>query len=216
MMWVRGGQITWCDQAVKARAGLRGFSVVGRQLSALGQGQEPMYRGTHGEYFWLSSAEASLWELVSARPNLVVGQRVVVTAFDSGPLQLSSDELQAGWEQRGAIAVSPTIVDASTIPCDNYDEWYVFRSAIPEFESVELFVSYAGFSPTPITETGWDETWDRGSRSNFEALQDRFWSTVIALNCWAYMAAGNVLTLVTKSERDRDRVWDYLASQKKT
>jgi hypothetical protein len=30
------------------------------------------------------------------------------------------------------------------------------------------------------------------------------------------MAAGNVLTLVTKSERDRDRVWDYLASQKKT
>ena len=101
-----------------------------------------MHRGNHGEYFWLVSSEGSLCELVSAFPDFVVGHRVVVAAFDCGPLQLSSDELRAWWVQRKAVAVSPRIVDAAALPCDNHDERYVFRDAIPDFGSIELFVSY--------------------------------------------------------------------------
>ena len=45
-----------------------------------------MQKGQHDDYYWLASTEGSLCELVIALPQLVIGKRVVVTAFDSGPL----------------------------------------------------------------------------------------------------------------------------------
>ena len=173
-----------------------------------------MHKGRHEDYYWLASAEGSLCELVIALPQLVVGKRVVVTAFDSGPLQLSPDEQQDGWLQRGAVAVSPRIADASALPCDNYDEWYAFEDAVPDFEATEPFVGYLGFSPVPPAEMGWDETWDHVARRQIEALQDRFWATLERLNPASYLACGEILTLVTKSETARDRAWEYLATAK--
>jgi len=173
-----------------------------------------MQTGRHGDYYWLASAEGSLCDLVIALPQLVVGKRVVVMAFDSGPLQLTPDELRAGWLQRGAVAVSPRIADASALPCDNCDEWYAFEDAIPDFEATEAFVSYLGFSPVPPAKMGWDETWDHVARRQIEVLQDRFWAALERLNPAAYLVGGEVLTLVTKSESARDGAWEYLATAK--
>jgi hypothetical protein len=173
-----------------------------------------MHKGRHGNYYWLVSADGNLCDLVLAMPQLVVGKRVVVTAFDSGPLQLTSGELQAGWQQVGPIAVSPRIADASALPCDNYDEWYAFEDGVPDFEATEPFVSCLGFSAVPPAESGWDETWDHVARQQLEALQDRFWVTLERLNPAAYFACGELLTLVTKSEPARDRAWEYFATAK--
>jgi hypothetical protein len=112
------------------------------------------------------------------------------------------------------VAVSPTVVDASALPCDNHDEWYVFPDHVPECGSPELFVSYGGFSPEPIAEADWDETWDPRARREIEALQDRFWAALHRFNPWLYVADGDLLTLVTKSEADRNRASERLVAMK--
>jgi hypothetical protein len=42
------------------------------------------------------------------------------------------------------------------------------------------------------------------------ALLTKFWATLQRLDPSAYVAGGEFLTLVTKSEADRDRAWQFL------
>ena len=76
---------------------------------------------------------------------MVVSRRVAITAFDSGPLQLTSEELEprleATWQHRGESHRGRAIQ-----PHEGYDEWYAFERDIPEFGDVEVFVNYGGYA----------------------------------------------------------------------
>ena len=164
-----------------------------------------MRRGERNGFFWLVSADHTLGDVVDTCPELFVGRSVVVTSFDSGPLTLRSEDLDAGWEQRGDVAIAPRSIAASSIPFDNsWDEWYVFDRQVPDFGSFERFVSFVGFSPAPP---------EAASRRDLDVLQARFWDQLQRLQPSCYVADGDLLTIVTKTEDERNRVWDALAAE---
>ena len=174
-------------------------------------------RGERNGFFWLVSTQHRLADLVEKCPELFVGRSVVVTAFDSGPLAASPKERDAGWEQRGDIAIAPRDLDASNIPFDNYDEWYLFGAHVAEFGSFEVFVNFGGFSPVPPEapsppDPTWDEDAAREHVRDVEALHARFWDQLQRLQPACYVADGDLLTVVTQSEVERNRMWDELTA----
>lgn len=85
-----------------------------------------MWVGFEDGYEWLV-ATYSLGDLLNVCPQLVIGRFVAVTAFDSGSLVLTQQEVADGWNSKSGIAYSPKISDLKSLPYDNcYDEWYVF------------------------------------------------------------------------------------------
>ena len=105
-----------------------------------------MYRREREGFSWLVSTHHTLGDLPKKCPKLFVGRSVVVTAFDSGPLAPTPEEREAGWRQRGDVAIAPRDLDPSKIPFDNLDDWYLFGGQLPEFGSFEVFVNFGGFS----------------------------------------------------------------------
>lgn len=104
------------------------------------------------------------------------------------------------------------------MPFDNFDEWYLFDGPVPDFGSFERFVSFGGFSPAPpeapsLHHPTWDEAAAREHILGVEVLQARFWDQLERLQPTCYVADGNLLTIVTKSEGERNRVWDALAAR---
>lgn len=88
---------------------------------------DPVGLGSEDGYDWLV-ATCSLSDLLSACPEIVSGKYVAVTAFDSGPLVPTEEEMANGWRSQFGIAYSPRVADPRAIPHDNcYDEWYVFN-----------------------------------------------------------------------------------------
>lgn len=177
-----------------------------------------MRRGERDGFFWLVSADHTLGDLVDTCPELFVGRSVAVTSFDSGPLTLTPEDLDSGWEPRDDLAIAPQGLDPSQIPFDNFDEWYVFDGQVPDFGSFERFVSFVGFSLVPpeaasLQEATPDDAAAREHVRNVEILQARFWDQLQRLQPTCYVADGNLLTIVTKSEGERNRVWDALAAE---
>ena len=175
-----------------------------------------MYRGERQGFFWLASTDHRLVDLVEKCPELFRGRSVVVTAFDSGPLAPARDERDAGWEQRGEVAITPRNLDPSEIPFDNFDEWYLFGGHVPDFGTFEVFVNWGGFSPTPpeapsLQDPTWDQATARERVRDVEALQARFWDQLQRLQPSCYVADGDLLTVVTQSEAERNQIWDQLA-----
>lgn len=102
--------------------------------------------GQWEEFTW-AEGEWNCGTLVSAFPKLVLGNRVVITAFDSGPLNPTEEERALGWETREGCAISPVVADPSHLPVGEYDEWWVFAtepSVLPSAE--DPFVNYERFS----------------------------------------------------------------------
>jgi hypothetical protein len=66
---------------------------------------------------------ADLWRRF---PELVVGNYLVNTSFDSGFLTLSESQRSEGWHFVGNFAHSPRILTIDQIPHDQYDEWLIF------------------------------------------------------------------------------------------
>ena len=136
----------------------------------------------------------------------------------SGPLAATPEEREAGWQQRGDVAVAPRDLDPSKIPFDNFDEWYLFAGQVPEFGTFEVFVNWGGFSLIPpeapsVQVPTWDHAAAREHVRDVEALQARFWSQLQRLQPSCYVADGYRLTVVTQSEDERNRIWDALAAK---
>lgn len=181
------------------------MGVVGWQLKTE-LGRESMidlHSGTHGRYLWLESSNLFLPKLVRAVPALVQGRRVAVTSFDSGLLDLTAEETEAGWERRGSVAVSPVISEPSQLPHSEWDEWYVVEDWTATFEP-QVFINYGGFSlrdPAYLTE-GLHPTWDRaGAEAEEDRIReqlDRFWEQLELLSPISYLAEGDLLILATR------------------
>jgi len=90
--------------------------------------QTNMEIGSRGGYFWLTTPEYELHDVIASCPQIVLGKYIAVTSFDSGPLVPNEDEMAGGWQSRGGIAYSPKVESVERLPHDVYDEWYVFKS----------------------------------------------------------------------------------------
>lgn len=163
-----------------------------------------MLSGQRGSFYWLADPNRRLGELIASFPEVIHNKYVAITSFDSGPLALTPGELQAGWNVEGRIAYSPMVTEANEIPCDQFDEWYVF-SRPTRLANVEVFVNYAGFSPVDPAELFKDERqticgMTAGAFLSARlAERQRFWCQLEQIAPEAYLADGALLVLVTKA-----------------
>jgi hypothetical protein len=159
----------------------------------------PLTTGTHGAYYWLTTSEHELDDLLTLCPTVVLGKYLAVTSFDGGSLTLDDAEKLAGWETRGGISYSACVLSVETLPPrGGYDEWYVFGTRVDlgglgkgnVFEArllpgqVEVFVNFSdGFD---LRRTGIGD------------LADLFWRQLEWIRPESYIAdGGSYMTFVT-------------------
>ena len=164
-----------------------------------------MYIGNHGKYFWLQHSSLSLNFLLKRYPEFLLRKYLIVTSFDSGPLQPSNLEFNQGWLQHNDLAILPSVQSVDYLPRDQFDEWYIF-SHTPLLEDFKVFVNDCSFSlrdPSFLME-GTDPTWDLvGIRENIERLkemQELFWLQVKLKEVETYISTGNNLIVATQEE----------------
>lgn len=159
-----------------------------------------METGSRGRYFWLTSADHDLDNLLMSCPQIVLARYLAVTSFDSGSLVPNKDEVIAGWESRGGIAYSPKIESVEKLPYDLYDEWYLFKSPRDlgnlfqgnVFETslqdgqVASFVNFGGFSL---------------HSPEMKDLADLFWLQLGLIQPESFIADGRLLNFVTYDEQ---------------
>lgn len=173
--------------------------------------------GARDGFHWFTSSRHRLGDLLDACPDMVLGKRLVVTSFDSGPLPLAPDEIAAGWVQQDAVATSPVVSDIRGLDADGWDEWYIFAK-LPVLPAIEVFVNRGGFSlADPPDQTEPDPTWCHAATaaekvSRREEL-DRFWRQMAAIGPESYVADGDLLNVVTADRRLFDHIRRSLDSE---
>jgi hypothetical protein len=163
------------------------------------QWNDPIASGAHGKWMWIV-----VRQLIRDLPTLTqkhhCGQRLCITAFDSGPINPSDEEQALGWTLMDDIMVSPPLTSQLDIPCDTHDEWYVFRKLPDSFNLAERYVNYFGFTlanPRELSETQ-DPTWDRTNFDWLIPIQERFWADIERLNPSSYVCSGDAEIVVTQ------------------
>jgi hypothetical protein len=167
------------------------------------------FRGRRGAYFWVTDTDLTLQlsDVLAACPELVLDKFVVISAFDSGILSLTPDELASGWQPCGGLACSPRISAVSTLPQAEYEEWYIFKEfCIPVI--VDLFVNYSIFSlRDPVDLVGVSQD----NRDALQKLQTSFWSQIHEVTPETYIGFSEYLTIVTVNENLFNQLTTYLA-----
>lgn len=157
-----------------------------------------IFSGTHGKWWWLVVRDElpSLLEVVTENH---IGQRLCVTAFDSGPITPSSEETALGWTLRDDVMISPPLTTGCTIPCGEFDEWYIFRDLPDSLFGAERFVNYSGFNlaDPKLLAASQDPTWDRAAFDSLIPLQVRFWKELDRVMPSTYIGRGDYDVVVT-------------------
>jgi hypothetical protein len=153
--------------------------------------------GSQGLYEWLVTDQQ--FDLLQICPDVVLGKYVAITSFDSGPLIPTDEEWGVGWKSQGNIAYSPKVQNVSSLPRDDYDEWYIFGESIDfgtshigenifevpqEQGHVSVFVNY-GFALHPP---------ERAS------LATLFWPQIARIRPESYVAENEYLTFVSMNK----------------
>ena len=170
-------------------------------------------QGQHNQYLWLErsietrAVDRPLIRLTKHCPEVLLNKYVVVTSFDSGPLHLNDQKIDAGWEPHGRFAISPRISNAGDIPFQWFDEWYIFDDAVPTLSDIEVFVNRGTFSlsePNPTIDTmyiGSDSSVRAAMVAAVVPWRETFWTQLQRLNAESYVANGNCFTLVTRDAK---------------
>jgi hypothetical protein len=141
--------------------------------------------GTKGKYFWLEWAneapDRDIPWLLTACPEIVLGQFVVNTSFDSGSLYINEDMLKKGWCKNGKLAISPKIESVQEIPHDMYDEWFAFREP-NRFNPLVAYVNCCDFSLVDSPK---------------ELMLEPFWKQIEELQPENYFSEGRNLICIT-------------------
>jgi hypothetical protein len=150
-----------------------------------------LHTGQQGEYKWLVSGP-EIWDLAAIVVRFHLGLRLGITAFDSGPLRLSSQELNQGWSAQRGVAISPPIEDSLVIPRDQYDEWYLVENPTLLESDIEVFVNYGAFSLVPPTETykTCDPACEKSGLEWLTLAQQRFWAQLQRIQPRTFVASG--------------------------
>ena len=96
--------------------------------------------GRVDQFDWVESPSFNIGKLLRNCPEAVLEKFVVITAFDSGPLRLSSEEIRKGWRAERNLVITSKITNCLELPFDDYDEWYTFpQFVLPKI--AETFVN---------------------------------------------------------------------------
>jgi hypothetical protein len=153
--------------------------------------------GSQGPYEWLVTDRQ--FDLLQVCPEVVLGKYVALTSIDSGPLVLSDNEKAAGWQSRGKIAYSPSVLKVEDLPRMGWDEWYIFDKPtdlgtshhdenifeVPQTEgNVSVFVNYCFVLNDP----------------EMRALISLFWQQMKWIRPESFVADSEYLTFVSANE----------------
>jgi len=144
-----------------------------------------MNNGIKNGYSWFQTSEED-FRIEDFRREFgrqMIGKFVYVTALDSIPVTLSSNEKIEGWRTTMEIAISPAIDDQTTIPSGDFSEWYIFDSGIVELDVKQKFVNIFDFD----------------LREDSIEVND-FWKTIERSQPVIYISEGNRLTIVTSDD----------------
>ena len=162
-----------------------------------------MRTGEHSGYKWVESNSWDLRDVLAAVPEVVVGRCVAVASFDSGALIPSETESAQGWIYVQGVTYIPNVRDASHLPYDHYDEWYVLDTQ-RDIGPLDTFVNYLGFGFSDPEKRGneRDATWDAvGWRYYVAAERERqllFWAQLERIRPVSCVLNGDLFVLATR------------------
>ena len=95
--------------------------------------------------------------------------------------------------------ISPRLSPGLAIPCDQYDEWYVFSDLPADVEITTRYVNYGGFNLADPAElaASQDSTWCRANYDWLVPFQARFWDDLDRIRPTTYVASGDRDVVVT-------------------
>jgi hypothetical protein len=153
-----------------------------------------MFHGVQGEYRWLETAAHEVYDVLQVCPAVVANKNVVITSFDSYPLQPTSEEMQRGWRTSGRSLHIPVSDNISAIPFEVFDEWYIFTSEAPE-RDYKVFVKQDWFTLGPA-QTLYSRT---GNAFDLKRMQRWFWQELEESNPESYLGHGTRLKFVSRN-----------------
>ncbi|HEV7675876.1 MAG TPA: hypothetical protein VGQ12_15195 [Candidatus Angelobacter sp.] len=166
-----------------------------------------MFHGVNGEYRWLETAAHEVYDVLQVCPAVAASKNVVITSFDSYPLQPTSEEMQRGWRVSGRSVHIPVGDNIAGIPFEVFNEWYIFNSDSPERE-YKVFVKYDWFTLGPA-----QALYSRnGNAFDLKRMQRWFWQELEQANPESYLGRGSRLKFVTKNAEHFNTVLRGLSS----
>ncbi|HEY3455634.1 MAG TPA: hypothetical protein VGK64_13600 [Bryobacteraceae bacterium] len=183
-----------------------------------------IYRGSHGEYHWLTSTEDYSGTLLRLCPEIVIDRYVAVTSVDSGVLRLRDEDLARGWRTHGGIGYSPLIRDSEEVPHQydgpdalGYDEFYVFGSPCGLGERMHGNLFEEQFAPAPgrvVVFVSLAAFVLHDPKPAVESLLELFWPQLERLRPESYVADGTqCLTFVSRRKELVKRLHERLEAQ---
>ncbi|HZD93904.1 MAG TPA: hypothetical protein VE133_06595, partial [Candidatus Sulfotelmatobacter sp.] len=163
--------------------------------------------GVQGEYRWLETSAHPIYDLLHVCPAVAASKNIVITSFDSGPLQPTDEERQRGWKVHGRSIHIPVGENVSAIPFEIFDEWYIFSSEAPE-RDYKVFGKYDWFTLGPA-----QGMYSRsGIAFDLKRMQRWFWQEVERVGPESYLSCGNRLKFVTREPAYFNQVLRGLSS----
>ena len=143
----------------------------------------PFNTGKYQNYLWLQTDALSQSDVLDKCDRYLMGKYLAITAFDSGELTLSSEEVRAGWKADNSIAYSPKLDELTidSIPYDGFDEWF-FLENNKLIRVKEVYVNYALFN------------------LSYDRAPEGFWKQIFDIEPFLYVADGMRLTVITKEK----------------
>lgn len=140
--------------------------------------------GNEGDYWWADRLGES-WRLLKAFPEIIVERRAAITAFDSGPLNASEEEIARGWRQAGDVVITSVITSYDDVVggvSDEFCELWIFGpdEVMPSFSDWDHLAGQMRVitlaDPTveyPDGPATWDPELVRADREQLTSLQEK-------------------------------------------
>ena len=112
---------------------------------------------------WAGNFDPTLWDFLPHFPELVMGNRIAITSFDSGPFTPTQTDCAKGWCTQEGVAISPVIDNVEHLPAVGFDEWYVFSGHLSHIP-LRSFVNRWGFAPLNDEDEGFEAFWEQVER----------------------------------------------------
>jgi hypothetical protein len=153
-----------------------------------------MFHGVQGEYRWLETTAHEVYDVLQVCPAVAANKKVVITSFDSYPLQPTSEEMQRGWRTSGRSLHIPVSDNISAIPFEVFNEWYIFASESPE-RDYKVLVQHDWFTLGPA-----QSLYSRnGNAFDLKRMQRWFWQELEQTNPESYLGRGSRLKFVSRN-----------------
>jgi len=152
-----------------------------------------MFHGVQGEYRWLETPAHEIYDVLQVCPAVAANKHIVITSFDSSPLQPTAAEFARGWRIHRRSVHIPVGANVSAIPFEMFNEWYIFASQSPPID-YRVFVNYEWFSLGPAQAV----FARNGSAFDLKRMQRWFWQEIERFAPETYLARGSQLKFVTR------------------